>query len=236
MKIILIITYLLFSFSIFAHENDIIHTFFNDTLKGKWILQDRCYAENCDTIGRNIEYLIFNSITPLNYVKFKTNGSWCTSKGDSAKLYLKNNQFWRIDDFLFFDFEFTEIGIKFEKYNFFDKSEKLILISTTAGGALKTYLKDKNYSDIRSVLTESMRFYPNPFIDKISFICEFPDSSDKILFNLYSSTGQLLRKIEIVENGQSTKTIYLGDLEKGIYLGVVTINNRYYSKTKLVKE
>lgn len=236
MKIILIITNLLFSFSIFAQENDRIHTFFNDTLKGKWILQDRCYVENCDTIGRNIEYLIFKSITPHNYVKFNTNGSWCTSKGDSAKLYLINNEFWRIDDFLFFDFEFTEIGIKFEKYNFFDKSEKLILISTTAGGALKTYIKDEYYSGIHSVINKSIKCFPNPFVDKINFTYNTPNSTDRIFINIFSSTGQLLRKIEITENGQSTKTIYLDDIKKGIYLGVVTINNMYFSKTKLVKE
>lgn len=231
MKKIIIITFyfVMFTHYIYSQENSRAYTFFNDSLKGKWILQNSCFIENCDTLGKNSEYVIFTEITPKDYVKFETNGSWCTSKGDSAKLYLISNEFWKIDDFLFFDYEKTEIGIQFE----FDK---LFLITIAGGGRSKSYIRDKyNYVN-QTINSESIKIYPNPFVDQINISYDTTNSTGKVLINLYSATGLLLRKFEIAENGQPMKTISLKDLNTGIYFGVVSLNDRWIKNIKLIKK
>ena len=228
--LIILVVNLLFSHFLFAQENSRINTFFNDTLKGTWVLQQSCYRLFCDTIGKGIEYVTFTSLTPQDYVKFITNGSWCTSKGDSAKLYLINNEFWKIDDFLFFDFEKTEIGIQFESY------DKLFLVSVNAGGASKEYNRDKFFSDIKNVKSELIKIYPNPFVDKIYVSFDMPNSTNRVSLVIYTATGELLKKIEIPENEQSSKTIFLEDLNTGIYFGVVSLNDRWINNIKLIKK
>lgn len=232
MKRILIIIFLnlLFSHFLFTQENSRISTFFNDTLKGKWILQKNFYFELNDTIGKNTEYLIFSSISPQNYIKFNTNGSWCTSKGDSAKLYLKFNEFWKIDDFLFYDFGDSEIDPIIENL------DELTLLKCCEPFFGKVYKRDKSYSDIQNIKSEPIKIYPNPFVDKINVSCDIPNSTNRVSLVIYSTTGALLKKIEIAENGQSTKTISLEDLNTGIYFGVVSLNDKWINNTKLIKK
>jgi hypothetical protein len=219
----------MFSHYIYSQENSRAYTFFNDSLKGKWILQNSCFVENCETLGKNTEYVIFTEITPQDYVKFETNGSWCTSKGDSAKLFLHFSNSWKIDDFLFFDYEKTEIGIQFE-FN------KLFLITIAGGGRSKSYIRDKYNSVNQTINSESIKIYPNPFIDQINISYDTPNSTGKVLLNLYSATGLLLRKVEIAENGQSIKRISLEDLNTGIYFGVVSLNDKWINNLKLIKK
>lgn len=59
--LIILVGNLLFLHFLFAQENSRISTFFNDTLKGKWILETNCIyeAQYCDTIGKGSEYVIF---------------------------------------------------------------------------------------------------------------------------------------------------------------------------------
>jgi len=228
--LILLIINLLFLHFLFAQDNSRISTFFNDTLKGKWLLQKSCYKSFCDTVGKNTEYVIFTSITPQGFVKFSTNGSWCTSKGDSAKLFLHFSNSWKIDDFLFFDFEKTEIGIQFENF------DKLFLITIDGGGASKEYNRDKSFSDFQNVKSEPIKIFPNPFVDKFTLSCDMPNPTNRVSLVIYSTTGALLKKIEIPENGQSTKIISLEDLNKGIYLGVLTLDNKEVKNIKLIKE
>ncbi len=81
-----------------------------------------------------------------------------------------------------------------------------------------------------------LKCFPNPFIDQINITYNTPNSTGKVLLNLYSATGLLLRKIEIAENGQFSKTISLEDLNKGIYFGVISLNGNWVDNIKLIKE
>lgn len=219
----------MFSHYIYSQGNSRAYTFFNDSLKGKWILQNSCIVENCDTLGKNTEYIIFTEITPQDFVKFETNGSWCTSKGDSAKLFLHFSNSWKIDDFLFFDYEKTEIGIQFE-FN------KLFLITIAGGGRSKSYIRD-NYNYVNQTInSESIKIYPNPFVDKINLSCDLLNSSYKISLAIYTATGALLKMIDFEENGIFTKTISMGDLNAGIYCGVVSQFDKWVYNIKLIKK
>ena len=77
---------------------------------------------------------------------------------------------------------------------------------------------------------------PNPFVDIINVSYNSPNSTDRLALNLYSTTGLLSKRIEIKENGQSTKTISLEDINKGIYYGVVFLNDKWINSIKLIKK
>lgn len=234
--LILLVVNLLFSHFFFAQENSRISKFFNDTLKGKWILHTNCIyeAQHCDTIGRGTEYLIFSSISSQNFVKFITNGYWNNEYGDSTKLHLPMQTVigmsWVVDDFLSNIYPRTKLCIQNQGVN------DLTLLVNNLMGIAKSYIRDKSYLGIQNIINEPITIYPNPFIDKINVTYNAPNSTNKVSINIYSATGLLLKKIEIAENGQSTKTISLEDLNKGIYLGVVTLNNKGINNIKLIKE
>lgn len=220
----------MFSHYIYSQENSRAYTFFNDSLKGKWVLQQSCYHAFCDTTSKDTEYVIFTSLSSQDYVKFNTNGSWCTSKGDSAKIFLHLGHYWNMDDFLFFDYEKTVLSIEFENL------DKLVLKTVDGGGASKEYIRDKSFSDIQNIKSEPIKIYPNPFVDKINVSCDMPNSTNRVSLVIYTATGALLKKIEIPEIGQSSKTIFLEDLNKGIYFGVISLNDKWIKNIKLIKK
>jgi hypothetical protein len=234
--LIILVVNLLFSHFLFAQENSRISKFFNDTLKGKWILQTNCIyeAQHCDTIGRGTEYLIFSSINSQNFVKFITNGYWNNEYGDSTKLHLPMQTVigmsWAVDDFLSNIYPRTKLCIQNQGVN------DLTLLVNNLMGIAKSYIRVKSYLGIQNIINEPITIYPNPFIDKINVTYNTANSTNIVSLNIYSTTGLLLKKIKIAENGQSTKTISLEDLNKGIYLGVVTLNNKGINNIKLIKE
>ena len=233
---ILLVVNLLFSHFLFAQENSRISTFFNDTLKGKWILQTNCIyeAQYCDTIGRGSEYLIFSSINSQNFVKFSTNGYWNNEYGDSTKLYLPLQTVigisWAVDDFLSNIYPRTKLCIQNQGL------DDLTLLVNNLMGIAKSYIRDKSYSGIHNVITEPVTIYPNPFVDKINVSYGTPNSTNRVSLVIYSTTGALRKKIEIAENGQFSKTISLEDLNKGIYFGVISLNGNWVDNIKLIKE
>jgi hypothetical protein len=234
--IIILVVNLLFPHFLFAQENSRISTFFNDTLKGKWILQTNCIyeAQYCDTIGRGTEYLIFSSINSQNFVKFSTNGYWNNEYGDSTKLYLPMQTVigisWAVDDFLTNIYPRTKLCIQNQGI------DDLTLLVDDLIGIAKSYKRDKTYLGIQHIINEPITIYPNPFIDKINISYNTPNSTNRVSINIYSATGLLLKKIEIPENGQSTKTISLEDLNTGIYFGVVSLNDKWIYNIKLIKK
>jgi hypothetical protein len=232
--LIILVVNLLFSHFLFTQENSRITTFFNDTLKGKWILESNCLLEYqiCDSIGKGIEYIIFNSINSQDFVKVVTNGPWSFENGDSAKLYLPQKtifgETWVMDDYIFYSY--NKICVINENI------DKLFLATNSFIGKAKSYKRDKSYLGIRHLINEPITIYPNPFIDKINISYNKPNSTNRVSINIYSATGALLKKIEIAENGQSTKTISLEDLNKGIYFGVVSLNDKWIYNIKLIKK
>jgi hypothetical protein len=234
--IIILVVNLLFSHFLFAQENSRISTFFNDTLKGKWILQTNCIyeAQHCDTIGRGTEYLIFSSINSQNFVKFSTNGYWNNEYGDSTKLYLPMQTVigisWAVDDFLSNIYPRTKLCIQNQGF------DDLTLLVNNLMGIAKSYKRDKSYLGIQHIINEPITIYPNPFIDNISLSYEIPNSIKGAAFKLYAVTGQLLKSIEIAERGQITKAFNLKELNSGIYIGVVTFNNKAIKAIRLFKE
>lgn len=234
--IIIISLNLLFSHVIFSQENSRITTFFNDSLSGKWVLLQNCVSEAqyCDTIGKGTEYLIFSSITPQEFVKFSTNGKWNTPFGDSTKLYLPKETIigttWTMDDFLFSKDPGDLVCLEF------NSSDYLTIITNNFLGVGKSFKRDKSYLSTPEVLNNSIAIFPNPFIDNITFSFEIPYSIKGATFNLYSVTGQLLKSIEIPERGQITKAFNLKELNSGIYIGVVTFNNKAIKAIRLFKE
>lgn len=232
--LIIFVVNLLFSHFLFAQENSRISTFFNDTLKGKWILESNCLLEyqRCDSIGKGIEYVIFNSINSQDFVKVVTNGSWSFENGDSTKLYLPEKTIfgktWVMDDYIFNSY--NKICVINENI------DKLFLSTNSFIGKAKSYIRDKSYSGIHNVITEPITIYPNPFIDKINISCDIPNSTNRVSLVIYSTTGALLKKIVITENEQSLKTINLKDLNTGIYFGIVSVNDKWIKKIKLIKK
>ncbi|MFB5622763.1 MAG: T9SS type A sorting domain-containing protein [Nitrosarchaeum sp.] len=204
--------------------------YFNDTLKGKWILQKKCNSINCDTVVKNEEYLIFKSISSENYVKFETNGSWCTSKGDSARLYLKFGYYWKIEDFLIIDLPESELSIVKESF------DELTLHTIQAGGASNSYIRDKTYTNIQNIKSKLIRFYPNPFVDNLNFSYSSSVLNESISVCIYSSSGLLVKKIDNLKNELSTYTLYLNDLKKGLYFGVLIIDGESINCIRLIKE
>lgn len=234
--LIIFVVNLLFSHFLFAQENSRIITFFNDTLKGKWILQTNCIyeAQHCDTIGRGSEYLIFSSINSQNFVKFTTNGYWNNEYGDSTKLFLPLQTVigisWAVDDFLSNIYPRTKLCIQNQGL------DDVTLLVNNLMGIAKSYIRDKSYTGIHNVITEPVTIYPNPFVDKINVSCDIPNSTNIVSLVIYSTTGALLRKIVITENEQSSKTISLKDLNTGIYIGIVSVNDKWIKKIKLIKK
>jgi len=232
--LIVLVSNLLFSHFLFAQENSRINSFFNDTLKGKWILESNCLLEyqRCDSIGKGIEYIIFNSINSQGFVKVVTNGSWSFENGDSTKLYLPEKtifgETWVMDDYIFYSY--NKICVINENI------DKLFLSTNSFIGFAKSYIRDKSYLGLQSKINIPITIYPNPFIDKINVSYDIPNSTNRVLINIYSSTGLLLKKIEIAENGQFKKTISLEDLNKGIYFGVVSLNDKWINNIKLIKK
>jgi len=232
--LIILVVNLLFSHFLFAQENSRITTFFNDTLKGKWILESNCLLEyqRCDSIGKGIEYIIFTSINSQDFVKVVTNGSWSFENGDSAKLYLPEKtifgETWVMDDYIFYSY--NKICVIYKNI------DKLFLSTNSFIGFAKSYIRDKSYLGLQSKINIPITIYPNPFIDKINVSYDIPNSTNRVLINIYSSTGLLLKKIEIAENGQFKKTISLEDLNKGIYFGVVSLNDKWINNIKLIKK
>jgi hypothetical protein len=232
--LIVLVFNLLFSHFLFAQENSRINSFFNDTLKGKWILESNCLLEyqRCDSIGKGIEYIIFNSINSQGFVKVVTNGSWSFENGDSTKLYLPEKtifgETWVMDDYIFYSY--NKICVINENI------DKLFLSTNSFIGKAKSYIRDKSYSGIHNVINEPVTIYPNPFVDNISLSYEIPNSIKEAAFKLYSVTGQLLKSIEIAERGQITKAFNLKELNSGIYIGVVTFNNKAIKAIRLFKE
>ncbi len=234
--LIILVVNLLFSHFLFAQENSRITTFFNDTLKGKWILECNCLLEyqTCDSTVKGIEYIIFNSINSQDFVKVVTNGAWSFENGDSAKLYLPQKtifgETWVMDDYIFYPYINNKICVINENI------DKLFLATNSFIGFAKSYKRDKSYLGIQHIINEPITIYPNPFIDKINISCGIPNSTNRVSINIYSATGALLKKIEIAENGHSTKTISLEDLNKGIYFGVVSLNDKWIYNIKLIKK
>ena len=224
--LIILVGNLLFLHFLFAQENSRISTFFNDTLKGKWILETNCIyeAQYCDTIGKGSEYVIFSSVNTQNFVKFSTNGFWNNEYGDSTKLYLPLQTVigisWAVDDFLSNIYPRTKLCIQNQGL------DDLTLLVNNLMGIAKSYKRDKSYSEIQNTMIEPVTIYPNPFVDKINVSCDIPNSINRVSLVIYSTTGALQKKIEITENGRLSKTISLVDLNKGIYLGVVSLNDK----------
>jgi len=115
------------------------------------------------------------------------------------------------------------------KYAFFASGRNGAFYITSSGHKIPNGLNDL-------VGTNQLKCYPNPFINNITLSFEVPNSTNRVSLNIYSATGLLLKKIEIVEKGQLTKTFSLEDLNKGVFFGVITLNNKGINYIKLIKE
>ena len=71
-KCFLVTISLVFFINVYS-QND-VNTFFNDTLKGKWILDHYAVLEASytDYSRRDIDYVLFEEVTNQNYVKYSS--------------------------------------------------------------------------------------------------------------------------------------------------------------------
>jgi Secretion system C-terminal sorting domain len=238
MKKILIILFvnLLFSHFLFSQGNNRINTFFNDTLKGKWILQTNCIyeAQHCDTIGKGTEYLIFSSISSQNFVKFSTNGYWNNEYGDSTELYLPMKVVigisWTVDDFLSNIYPRTKLCIQNQDH------DNLTLLINNLMGVAKSYIRDKSYTNIYNVISDLVTIYPNPV--KSSFILEgeIPESAQKVLVDIVSTDGRLLLSKVLSERGNIKKQIDMPAVHAGMYFVLLHYDGQIKACLKICKE
>jgi hypothetical protein len=193
----------------------------------------QCVEDEMNLLTREHRYFVkFFEITQINSDSISiwpivNNSVIAKLKGDSLFFIYDYTNIYNFNTHAEGKGSFFPDSINFSYYESQTGYEAFYMVES--GHKLPTGLNDL-VSPIR------LKCFPNPFIDNITLSYEIPNSIKGAAFNLYSVTGQLLKSIEITERGQFTKTFNLKELNSGIYIGVVTFNNKAIKAIRLFKE
>lgn len=224
-KCFLVTISLVFFINVYS-QND-VNTFFNDTLKGKWILDHYAVLEASytDYSRRDIDYVLFEEVTNQNYVKYSSyiNGIYSS---DSIKLYLPSTTYigkrWTCDNFLFPNEE--EIIIKYEEGS-------LSLLQNSFHGYINYYYKDSsviNNLDIHE--SYNLSVYPLITKDKIFISSQY---NNDMIVKCYNLNGDIVQSN--VCRGSNITEINISQLQAGFYILEIIINDKSETKKILKK-
>jgi hypothetical protein len=212
-KIIASISLTFFHFHLFAQLNVNAQTFFNDSLKGKWIFEKHAVFEAGyeDYTNSGIDFIVFEKLNSQNIIFLNryTNGKF---ENDSVRLYSPEltiiGKAWTMDNFLFY--RDVKLIIGTNKYN-------LCLLQDNFFGIANFYNKDTTYTKIPTVQNQTgISIYPTVTSGIITIENGY---NDLVVINMYNNVGAHIKSKKIDSN--STDILDLIDLERGCYYLII---------------
>jgi predicted esterase len=103
-------------------------------------------------------------------------------------------------------------------------------------GAQSKTSADNSANDDFNTLRNEIKVYPNPFKDKLTLIINGIENnpiSDQTYFRLFDLMGNIVIEKEL--NDQNTFNFDLPELQNGMYIYLVTSNNRVLAKDRILK-
>ena len=82
-------------------------------------------------------------------------------------------------------------------------------------------------------INDKLNFFPNPASDHISITGI--NKAGKLTFMIHDLCGRVLEIYSIDYDGISTLTFNLSNLEKGIYIGILEMDNQIYSNKLIIE-
>ena len=196
--------------------------FFNDSLKGKWILNERCVleAQSCNNIGKDVDYIIFKSIDNndiISYELYENN----TLKTGTVKLYHRKptiiDSKWCSDNFY---------GSNDSLYYSFNDIDNLAILQDLFIGYVGYYKRDIDFPDKIPNIKES---YIQVTTQNRQLQIE---SKEQIIrsVTLINASGLVFYKDEDIKSSVYNKNISYS----GFLLCIVILENGEIVKSKIM--